>query len=418
MSKSSKSAASLKPYKEFPLTAHRGAKQWCKKFRGDTYYFGPLSDWTAAHKRFEREWPYIVQGLTPPSWAKDEDACTLRTLCNLFLESKRNKMATGELTELSYRDYYGSCKYLIDHFGADRRVDDLRPVDFEAFRTKLSAGKNGKPRNVTTLGNEINRCRVILKYASDQRLISAPVHFGQSFDRPSNKARRKARNEAKPRMFTRGELLTILAALDGKPVHVDGKDVKDKADVQLKAMTLLGLNAGLGVTDCANLKESHIDLKTGWLDYPRVKTETPRRVPLWPETVEALKTVLANRKPPSDPADVGIVFLTRTRRRWVRTKQGEAPEKNLHLNALSQAFGKVLHKLNINGRAGLNFYTLRRQFEIIGGESRDQVAVDAVMGHVDDSMAAIYRQNIISDDRLRAVTDHVRGWLFAEGGAR
>jgi integrase len=144
-----------------------------------------------------------------------------------------------------------------------------------------------------------------------------------------------------------------------------------------------------------------------------VKTETPRRVPLWPETVDALKSVLANRKPPRDPADFGIFFLTRTRRRWVRTKHGESPEKNLHVNALSQAFGKLLHALHINGRTGLNFYTLRRQFEIVGGESRDQVAVDAVMGHVDDSMAAIYRQNVISDERLRAVTDHVRGWLFS-----
>jgi integrase len=415
MSKSSKSAVSLKPYDEFPLTAHRGAKQWCKKFRGDTYYFGPLSDWSTAHKRFEREWPYIVQGLTPPATPEDEDACTLRTLCNLFLESKRNKIAAGELTDLSYRDYFGSCKRLIDHFGANRRVDDLRPVDFEKFRAKLAAGNNGKPRGVTTMTNEVNRIRVILKYAHDQRLIPQPVHFGQSFDRPSNKARRKVRNESAPRKFERDELLTILAALDGKPVQVDGKEVKCKADVQLKAMTLLGLNAGLGVTDCANLKESHLNLQTGWLDYPRVKTETPRRVPLWPETVEALKAVLANRKPPRDPADAGIVFLTRTRQRWVRTKLGEAPEKNLHLNALSHAFGKLLHKLHINGRAGLNFYTLRRQFEIVGGESRDQVAVDAIMGHVDESMAAVYRQNVISDDRLRVVTEHVRGWLFGAG---
>jgi integrase len=414
MSKSSKSAASLKPYKGFPLTAHRGAKQWCKKHRGHVHYFGPLSDWSTAHKRYEREWPYIVQGLTPPTTPDDEDACTLRTLCNLFLESKRNKIAAGELTELSYRDYYRSCKRLVDHFGANRRVDDLRAIDFEKFRAKLAAGEKGKPRGVTTMLNEVNRIRVILKFASDQRLIPQPVHFGQSFDRPSNKARRKARNEAGPRMFAQAELRAILDAIDGKPVNVKGEaePLTLTADPQLKAMTLLGLNAGLGVTDCANLSESHIDLDAGWLNYPRVKTETPRRVPLWPETIEALKVVLSKRKAHRDPADAGIVFLTRTRRRWVRTKQGESPEKNLHLNALSQAFGKLLHKLKINGRAGLNFYTLRRQFEIVGGESRDQVAVDAIMGHTDDSMAAVYRQGVISDDRLRAVTEHVRAWLF------
>ena len=43
--------------------------------------------------------------------------------------------------------------------------------------------------------------------------------------------------------------------------------------------------------------------------------------------------------------------------------------------------------------------------ETIGGESsRDQVAVDAIMGHVDPSMAAVYRGGI-SDERFRAVTD-------------
>jgi integrase len=209
----------------------------------------------------------------------------------------------------------------------------------------------------------------------------------------------------------------VLDALEGKPIAVKGEaePVKMKADPQLRAMTLLGLNAGLGVTDCANLNESHIDLESGWLDYPRVKTETPRRVPLWPETVEALRVVLAERRQPLVSADDGIVFLTRTRRRWVRTKPGKTPEKNLHLNALSQAYGKVLHALGVNGKSGRNFYTLRRQFEIVAGESRDQVAVDAIMGHVDDSMGAVYRQGVISDDRLRDVINHVRCWLFGGG---
>ena len=412
-SKSTKSARSLKPYSGFPLTPHRAAKQWCKKHRGQTYYFGGMTDWQAALNRYEREWPYIIQGKTPPALPDDQDACSFRALCNLFLQSKRNKVDAGELTELSYRDYYASCKRLISHFGPRRRVDDLRPVDFEAYRAKLA-----KRYSIGTLLGEVNRCRVAFKFAWDQRLIQQPVHFGQSFDRPTKRIRRKARNEAGPLMFARDEIRLVLDALKGKPVRVDGEQVMLKANPQLRAMALLGLNGALGATDCACLREHHIDFTTGWMSYPRVKTETPRRIPLWNETLEALKEVLAIRRPPRTSADDGIIFLTRTRRRWVRTTFGATPEKNVQINSISEAFRKLLRTLNINGRVGLNFYTLRRQFEIVAGDSRDQVAVNAIMGHVDDSMAAVYRQNQISDDRLRDVVQHVHNWLFGESNQK
>jgi len=60
-----------------------------------------------------------------------------------------------------------------------------------------------------------------------------------------------------------------------------------------------------------------------------------------------------------------------------------------------------------------NFYALRHTFETIGGEAKDQVAVDYIMGHARDDMASVYRERI-SDERLKAITDHVRQWLFGE----
>jgi len=62
-------------------------------------------------------------------------------------------------------------------------------------------------------------------------------------------------------------------------------------------------------------------------------------------------------------------------------------------------------------RKGLNFYALRHTFETIAGDSRDQVAVDHVMGHSRNDMASVYRERI-DDARLKAVTDHVHSWLF------
>jgi len=70
---------------------------------------------------------------------------------------------------------------------------------------------------------------------------------------------------------------------------------------------------------------------------------------------------------------------------------------------------KLLNKLGIDGQR--NFYTLRHTFRTVADESKDQPAVDFVVGHVDASMAGRYRERI-DDSRLRAVTEYVRAWLF------
>ena len=71
---------------------------------------------------------------------------------------------------------------------------------------------------------------------------------------------------------------------------------------------------------------------------------------------------------------------------------------------------KAPAKLYRKGRA---FYGLRHTFETVGGESIDQVAVNAIMGHVDTTMAGHYRERI-SDERLKAVTDTIHSWLFGD----
>jgi integrase len=378
----------LKPYEGFPLTPHPSGR-WCKKIRGKLHYFGKVAEPEAALERFNREWPYLKDGRTAPP-IDTGDGCTVRLLCNAFLTSKRAKLDSGELSARSFQDYFNTCDLLIKQLGRDRRVDDLRPDDFEALRKALA-----KTRGLVTLKNEINRCRVVLKYAADQRLIERPVHFGQSFDRPSAKSLRKDRHAQGVRLFNGDEVTRILAA----------------ADVQLKAMALLGLNCGFGNTDCATLPQSAVDVADGWIDYPRPKTGIHRRVPLWPETVEALRLAIAARPEPKHPADAGLVFLTRLGARWVRVQPKRKSETAavVSLDAISQAFRKLLNALAINSHR--NFYKLRHNFETIAGESKDQVAVDAIMGHVAPSMAGHYREPI-SDVRLRAVVDVVRAWTF------
>jgi integrase len=312
-------------------------------------------------------------------------------LCNSFLTSKKNKLESDELSPQSFANYFASCTRLIKHFGPDRRVDDLRPNDFEIFR-KLMA----KHFSSVTLKNEINRIRIILKFAFDQRLITERVSYGQSFNKPSLMMLRKARNEAGPKDFSSEELRKILAA----------------ADPIMRAMILLGINAGFGNTDCANLPRSAINFETGWLNFPRVKTAIERRIPMWPETLAALKVAIERRPNPKDRADSDLCFITAKKNRWVRVQPSKSnPDKLLCVNSISNRFAQLLKSLSINGRKRTGFYGLRHSFETAAGESKDQIAVNALMGHVDNSMAGVYRERI-SDARLRAVVDVVHDWLF------
>lgn len=397
------SSKPAKPYKDFPLFAHASGR-WAKKIKGKLHYFGrwgtkqgdkivTVDDVNAsaleAARVYDLQREALQAGRTPKP--VDDAGYTMRDLCNEFLTAKANKLESGELSRHTFSDYQRTCKRMIEHFGRTRRVDDLGPDDFEAYRKRLA-----KEFSIVTLKNEINRCRIVFRWAYKSKKIKDEVAFGESFEKPSARMLRKSRNEAGPRLFTADELRRII----------------DAADPWMRAMVLLGINGGLGNTDVANLPKSAIDFKGGWLDYPRPKTEIQRRIPLWPETVTALHEAIETRPTAKSPGDTGVVFLTVQGNRWVRIKPSKTnPQQFVTTNTVAHRFGSLLKKLGINGRHRLGFYTLRHTFETQAGESKDQVAVNAVMGHVDNSMAAVYREQI-SDDRLKAVTDHVHRWLF------
>lgn len=425
-----------KPRPDFPLFPHDSGR-WARKLKLNgkwvLRYFGrwanikdgklvtvenvPASA-VAALDEFNREWPHLAKGETPPPApapdAEDESVPTLANVCNEFLRSKRDAMLTEELSPRTYRDYERTTDGLIEHFGNDRRIDSLKPADFRKLRLALAERLGTVAR-----ANEINRIRIVAKFAWDHRRqwgLTDPVDFGQEFKRVSAKLKRRERRKAGARMFEAHELRTILDALDGQPITVEGQDkpVVQDADPVLKAMVLLGLNCGFGNTDCATLPQSAVDLKTGWIEHPRPKTEIDRRIPLWPETALALKAALDVRPGPAGQEYRPLCFLTRMGLPWVRIQQkSDDPDSFVPVDPLGQKFLKLLHRLNINGRRGLGFYTIRHVFETIGGESRDQVAVDAIMGHVDSSMGGQYREGV-SNERLQAVVNVVRAWLWPD----
>ncbi len=392
-----------KPYAGFPLYAHASGR-WAKKIRSRTRFFGrwsycrdgqmiPVEDLLGsaqeALEKFQRQWPQLAERYAPAPVSTR--GCTLQHLCQSFLAMKRNRLELGELSEYSYTGYVRACERMLIFFGRKRRVEDLQPHDFEKFRMFLAEGCS-----VVTLKGKINCCRVILKYADDYRLIEKPVAYGRAFDRPSEKQLRIARHAAGERMFEAAELRRILKA----------------ANPTMRAMVLLGVNCGFGNTDIASLPQSAVDLQGGWIKFPRPKTAVQRQIPIWPETVSALRKAIALRPAPLSRSDADLCFITTSGMRYIRAQNSQrSPGRYSHVNYLGHCFQSLLYRLGLDDRPGRGFYTLRHVFETIAGESRDQVCVNAIMGHVDSSMAGQYRERI-SDERFRMVVECVRNWLF------
>ena len=122
--------------------------------------------------------------------------------------------------------------------------------------------------------------------------------------------------------------------------------------------------------------------------------------------------MLSLRRDPKSPDDEGILFVTKYGQRWVRIY-----EKGTHDDAVAKEFKKLQRQCDLV-RERVGFYSLRRTFETIGGDNRDQIPVDFIMGHAPSArdMSAVYRQDVFRE-RLLAVTDHVHRWLYEDSEA-
>jgi hypothetical protein len=128
-----------------------------------------------------------------------------------------------------------------------------------------------------------------------------------------------------------------------------------------------------------------------------------------------VKEWLAQRPEPADPADANLVFLTHHGSRWIREWKSAKSEAIYFHDYIASEFRKLLKKAGIERRG--EFYNLRHTWRTIADASKDQVALDCVMGHLRDSMAEEYRrftETPDADDRLKAVVNVVRNWLWRD----
>ena len=363
-----------KPYPNFPLSAITNG-QWGKVIRGKRRYFGPWADPQGALARYNREKDDLYAGRVPRTTG---DGLTVLALVNHFTNAKRLRMETGQLKPRTLEDYIIVCERVLKVFGAATEWSLLTPTDFEKLRNDFAT-----THGPVALGNDIGRVRVLANYADETFKVRAAIG---KFKKPTKSEMRRDRASKPKKMFTARQIRTM--------IH--------KANPTMKAMILLGINCGFGNNDCALLTKDKLDLDGRWHHFPRPKTGIERRCPLWPETVRALRAVVAQRPAAADPALSERVFIT---------SKGGSFEWLGQNNPVSKEMRKLLIKCGFYQK-GVNFYALRHTFRTIGKRSKDKESVEFIMGHApeSDDMAAVYDEETFDND-LKTVTRYVRAWV-------
>jgi integrase len=351
---------------KFPLTLHTTG-QYCKKIKGKIYYFG--SDKKKALTRYLEEAAYLHLGKgTRPKSAGD--SISIKILCNLYLDHQESRISIGEVKHRHVYDQTLILRGFVKFIGPNQLVSAVSTIDLQDYRKKLI--KEAKTPN--TINNHISTTKALYNWALENEIVDSI---------PNLKAIKKIATDKNDKpTFTMPQIQELLKS----------------ASTQMKAMIWLGLNCGFGCTDCAQLKWKNLDLQNSRVDYPRRKTGIDRNLPLWPETVQALKET---------PKKGELVFYTRKGNPWVRairSVDNNGTEKHVKDDAISKEFSKIIRKAGIPTQKGVGFYTLRRTAATWTAKSGDPFAVQKLLGHADLKMATTYVQDV-SEQTDRAINN-------------
>jgi len=359
---------------KFPLTLHPTG-QYCKKIKGKLYYFG--TDKKTALERYLEQAAYLYTGRgTKP---KLTSSLSLKALCNLYLNHQESRADVGEIKSRQVYDQTLLLRDFVKYIGPNRIVSAISTIDLQNYRRKLI--KNRKAPN--TINNRIAAFKAMYNWALDNEIIN---------NIPNLKAIKKiTKSKAEKPIFAGIQIRKILAF--AKP--------------QMKAMVWLGLNCGFGCTDCAELLWEHLDLETGRVNFARTKTGVCRHLPLWKETIYALKQLPRINK---------RVFNTRQNHKVVRVverTERDGAAKVVKCDNVSREFAGLIKRTGIKTEKGVGFYTLRRTAATLAARSGDPFAVQRLLGHADLKMATTYVQDI--SEQTDRVINNSRKLIIQDG---
>lgn len=365
-----------------------------KKFKGVEHRLG--SDWEQARALAAA----MIAGMSSPRPPRElvatlttASGATVRSIVDACFAHKLDEWKAGACSPATVKAYRTQLTRFARIVRADRLVESLEPGDFARVRSEASR------RGVGATLKTVTHVRAMFAWAEKQGLIDRPPRYGGAFQKPRAIELRRMRNRRKAEQgeaaWSPEELRTLIARTN--PV--------------LKAAILLALNGGFSNADIAGLEDGHIDFDGGVIDFARPKTEIPRRVPLWPETVAAMRIAREKRPRPALRADARRVFLTEEGNpvaRYSVRQDTKGIRGAARIDRLSQWFKLACKSLGL-WQPGRGFASLRAAFRSLAvGQPRE--LVELLMGHTLPGLDPFYVRGM--QPKLVEVTDHVRRALF------
>jgi integrase len=354
------------PMEHFPARPRKDGR-FQKRINGVLYYFGRDGDRDQALREYDATKRDLYAGRKPkpPSDAAD---MTMREVVNRFLFDRK-----GVIEPDTYRQHRRALRRFVKWCGAGRAAVDLGPDDFSQYGRKLRAKLGGYAYN-----RERAAILAALNHADAQGWIERVPKLGAGFKRtPKSKLRAGKRD----RLLKPDDVNALLGV----------------AGPNLFGMILLGLNGGFGAKDCAALHWRDVDLDGAVLTFPRTKNNIPRTVPLWPETVDALRVL--RRKRPHD----AIVFRTKRGLPWKGT-------------AVAHAVRRLCRACELPLTKGVNLGACRHTFATYANEVRDTDARRHILGRLLPNLDDIYHRRRLRN-RVASGKPGAAGEGDAGGGA-
>lgn len=263
---------------------------------------------------------------------------TIAKLVELYLESRRQEVATKQLSFDSYdsdrkrlNTFVAYCKgqgksskaaVVTAPFLEKYRSDQLKQIEIRQ--------SDGKPHGLSEVSvkHNLRTVKAMLKWAYQRekveslpRMVDAPSFAGIELPQP------------KVKVFTVKQIENLYTV----------------ASEQQRLWILLGLNCGYTQTDIANLSHDMVNWETGIIKRDRQKTGVDSEHKLWPLTLDML------RAQASDPAKHNLVLLNQRGNPLIQNTVLEGGEVKT-ARAMDKSFRKLWEKAKVS----LTFKHLRK----------------------------------------------------------